>query len=330
MENRVAIDEKMKISNYFPPFFSVLLPELGRPKYLNKCIDSILEHADMPVEIIVHDDGSGEEKQREIASWRNKISTLILNHGHNTGLARSFNRCRAMASSPYLLGFNTDTYMTSPFLAKMKAALDLPYVGIVNVTPNIGEEGPGVHVTSDGTKVALAHIMGACHAFGTRAELWDSLSLWNENVQTTSSDVGCMGKLFGAGYFSVRVEGTVYNEMWTNDGRINIPGTNEAYVSAADFTRDDINVPPIFKINKEVHASLCRKRWEAIYDGVNQYLRKDSHFSSWHNTNFIVQENNKLFRKGDPTNIDWKFAETYGHARWKDRIVSDFNLERRK
>ncbi len=325
MEDRAAIDKKMLISNYFPDFFSVLLPELGRPQYLRKCIDSIHEYADMPVEIIVHDDGSGEENQREILKMRDKISTLILNHGHNTGLARSFNRCRAMASSPYLLGFNTDTYLTSSFLKAMKTALDLPYVGMVNAVPHL-EEGPGVHVTSDGFKIALATQMGACHTFATRAAIWDELGLWNENVQTTSSDVGCMGKLFGGGYFSVRVEGTIYNEMWLNDGKINTPGTNHDYITSADFTRDDTNVPQIFKMDQEEHARRCRERWEKIYLGVNEYLRENSHFPSWHNTNFREQECDKLFRNGDATDIDWEFAKTYGHDKWKDRIIEDFNL----
>jgi glycosyltransferase involved in cell wall biosynthesis len=329
MEDRAAIDKTMAIANYFPDFFSVLLPELGRPHYLRKCIDSIHEHADMPIEVIVHDDGSGEENQKEIMSMRDKISTIVLNNGHNTGLARSFNRCRAMASSPYLLGFNTDTYVTSSFLKKMKTALDLPYVGIVNPVPEISDDGPGVYVASDGTRIELCSRMGNCHTFGMRAEVWDELNVWNENVQTTSSDVGCMGRLFGAGYFSVRVEGTIYNEMWLNDGKINTGETNTEYISSADFTRNDINVPPIFKLPEDqpTHTKLCTNRWSDIYSSINNPLRRNPNFASWHNTNFIIQESGKLFKNGSILDIDWDFAETYGHARWKDRIISDFNLK---
>lgn len=325
MEDRVAINEQMKIQRYFPDFFSVLLPELGRPKYLRKCLEYLHEYADMPIEVIVHEDGGGPQKQQEIASWRDMISTLILNHGYNTGLARSFNRCRAMASSPYLFGFNTDTYMTSPFLKNVKAALALPYVGIVNIIPFINE-GPGVHITPEGVKMVLLTKMGHCQAFGIRAEVWDELGGWNEYVQTTSSDVGFVGNLFGAGYFAVQVEGTTYNEMWLNDGKINIQGANSEYISAADFTRDDMNVPHIFKMQPGVHSRQCRQRWEAIYLGVNRYLRENSHFASWHNANFIVQECGKLFRNNTVENIDWEFAKTYGHDKWKDRIIEDFNL----
>ncbi len=325
MEDCKSLNEPLKIHKYFPDFFSVLLPELGRPVYLDKCLDSIHTHADLPVEIIVHDDGSGPVCQAELARWRNRISTLVLNHGHNMGLARSFNRCRQMSSSPYLIGFNTDTYMTSPFLANMKAALDLPYVGIVNVVPSLGE-GPGVHVTAGGVKVALAVDMGACHAFGIRSEVWDELGGWDEHVQTTSSDVGFMGNAFGAGYFSVRVEGTVFNEMWENDGKINTPAANEDYISCTHACRDDINVPPIFKIPKLQHDRCCRQRWEAIYARVNTPRLTDPNWKSWYGNGFLRDETVKLFRESNPLDIDWEFAKTYGHARWRDRIIADFNL----
>jgi len=326
MEDRGAVDESLKIHKHFPDFFSVLLPELGRPQYLEKCLDSIHKYADMPVEIIVHDDGSGQAKQEKIVAWRDKISTLILNHGHNTGLSRSFNRCRAMASSPYLVGFNTDTYMTSPFLSNMKAALDLPYVGMVNVVESLGE-GPGVHVTAEGVKVGLSVIMGEFHACGIRAEVWDEIGGWNEQVPTNASDLGAISNIFAAGYFSVRVEGTVYNEMWNNNGKVNIAERNKDYVDSWVYARDDANVPRIFGIDDCDHTVLCRKRWMQIYAGVNEYLRKSPHYGSWYNPKFVTRERNKLFRNGKtPHNIDREFAKTYGHDKWKDRIISDFNL----
>jgi glycosyltransferase involved in cell wall biosynthesis len=327
MEDRELINNSLKTEKHFPEFFSVLLPELGRPQYLTKCLDSIHKYADMPVEIIVHDDGSGAGKQQKIIAQRERISTLVLNHGHNMGLARSFNRCRAMATSPYLLGFNTDTYMTSPFLRNMKTALDLPYVGVVNVVePGALVAGPGTHITPDGIKIRLSPFMGNCHAFGARAEVWDEIGGWNEYVQTTASDVGYMGYTFGAGYFSVRVEGTVINEMWSDNGVVNTRESNEDYVSAAEFTRDDINVPPIFGIEKATHDLLCRSRWLKIYDGVNKPRLQDLLFPSWHNTNFVIQECRKLFRNANVEDIDWDFAKTYGHDKWKDQIINDFNL----
>jgi hypothetical protein len=139
--------------------------------------------------------------------------------------------------------------------------------------------------------------------------------------------VGTPGNIFGAGYFSVKVEGTVYNEMWNNNGKVNIAGRNKDYVNSWIDARDDVNAPRIFGIDDDDHQILCRRRRMQIYAGVNKYLKKNPHYGSWHNSRFITRERDKLFRNGNtPHNIDWEFAKTYGHDKWKDRIISDFNL----
>ena len=146
-------------------------------------------------------------------------------------------------------------------------------------------------------------------------------------MPTNASDLGAISNIFGAGYFSVRVEGTVYNEMWNNNGKVNIAGHNEDYVNSWVDARDDVNVPRIFGIDDCDHQALCRRRWLQIYAGVNKDVQKNPHHGSWHNSRFIVREIKKLFRNGKtPHNIDWEFAKIYGHDKWKDRIISDFNL----
>ena len=330
LQDRTEINKSLSIDRFFPPFFSVLLPELGRPQYLKECVESIHKFADLPVEIIVHDDGSGDAKQRQILDQLgDKVSTLVLNRGYNTGLARSFNRCRAMASSKYLIGFNTDTYMTTSFLQKMKTALDLPYVGIVNVVRSLGE-GRGVYTTPDGTKVGLLPGTGTFHCAGVRAEVWDAAGGWDENVQTTSSDVGFMGTIFGMGLFAAAVEGTVVNEMWyrsadglSNDSNLGLSG-NPAYISAADFTRGDNNLPPVFGWNPHMQDRICEIRREEIWRGVNLFIQQEQYYPFWYNNNYQCQQVNKMFLPGG--GIDWVAAETHGHARWKDRIIQDFNL----
>jgi hypothetical protein len=278
------------------------------------------------VEIIVHEDGGPQDKQQQVVDYRDRISTLILNHGHNVGLARSWNRCRAMASSSYLMGNTTDTYLTSSFLFDMKAALDLPYVGIVNVVQSVGEEGPGVHVTAGGTKIGLSKTPGSVQPFAIRAEVWDEVGGWNTEVQTTSSDGGFVGSVFGAGYFSVKVEGTVINEMWAHDGKTNTGEGNSDYIESCRFAHGDVNVPPIFKLPEKEYENTCRKRWEDIYAGINGPRLAPEPWESWYNMEFISQEARKLFGHAGVQDIDWEFAKTYGHDRWKDRIMEDFNL----
>lgn|SRR5574338_171286 len=326
LQDRTEVNKSLDIDKFFPPFFSVLLPELARPQYLRECLNSLWRYADMPIETIVHEDGGGKDKQRIIfEELRPQISTIVFNNGFNAGLGRAFNRCRAMASSKYLLGFNTDTYMTSPFLKRIKTALDLPYVGVVNVVKEI-QEGPGVYVAPDGTKIQLMEGMGNFHCAGMRTEVWDAAGGWDENVQTTASDVGFLGSVFGLGLFGVLIEGTVVNEMWTRtpDGLINDMGTNHSYVACSDFTRGDNNVPPIFGIPQHFHDQACEIRRDRIWHGVNDFILSDKKFPFWYNSAFQIDFFNRMFLPN--RQVDWEVAKTFGHDRWRDSIVRDFHL----
>lgn len=328
LADRTEIEKSLSIENYFPPFFSVLLPELGRPHYLKKCLDSIISKADMPVEIIVHDDASDDEKQGIIFNeLKHQISTLIFNTSWNVGLGMAMNRCRSMASSDYMLAMNTDLQWTSSFLKNMKAALDLPYVGIVNVVPSINP-GTGVHITSNGIKISLIQGIGSTTLLGIRRNVWDEVGGWGEKVQTTASDGGFVGNVFGRGYFVVAVEGTYINEMWKTspDGKGNIGEANPDYVSAARFTRHDNNVPKLFGMPTAKHFDACNKRREDIWHLLNDEIAKDMFYRTWYNSHFACNQSASMFNGGGIGGIDWDFVKRYGHDQWKDRIIKDFNL----
>jgi glycosyltransferase involved in cell wall biosynthesis len=324
--DRTELNKKLNIDHFFPPYFSILLPELGRPQYAIKCVDSIHNYADMPVEIVLHDDGSSRESQKILFdSLKDKVSTMIFNLGGNAGLAKAMNRCKDASSSEYLLEFNTDTYMTSSFLKNMKAALDLPYVGVVNVTPRIAD-GPGVYISPGGSKVALTRGSGTTLHIGIRRNVYEEAGNWDENVQTTASDTGFVGSVFGKGYFSVMVEGTIFNEMWlpSIDGKGNSGEPNPSYVSAARFTDHDNNPPIMFGLDKGTYDLLRHRRREDIWRGVNDANQREKMYPQWYNGIFFSDQLEKLYPRDKP--IDWKFGEKYGHSKWKDQITRDFNL----
>jgi hypothetical protein len=327
IHDRTELNKKLSIDSFFPPFFSVLVTSLGRPQYATECVRHIHDHADMPVEIIMHDDGSGKENQHKlIDSLGDGVSTFVLNMGFNTGLSRSFNRTRMMASSGYLLGIQDDVYITSSFLRSMKDVLDLPYVGIVNAVHGIGD-GPGTCITKNGHKASIARSFGCTHCFGIRREVWDEVGGWDENVQTTASDVGFCGSLFGKGYFVASVVGTTTNEMWPKspDGKVNIGGTNPEYRDCCSFCRNDNNVPLIFGYgHKNAHRDYCEARRSAIWEGVNVAQNKEKLFPQWYNGNFQCDQASRMYP--EDKFIDWEFAKTYGHDKWRDQITKDFNL----
>jgi hypothetical protein len=167
--------------------------------------------------------------------------------------------------------------------------------------------------------------MGTCHCFGIKSEKWDEVGGWDENVQTTSSDVGFVGSMFGHGYFTLLVEGTTTNEMWpvSEDGKTNIGGTNPDYVDSTIATRGDNNTPPIFKMNQEGHRARCENRRCDIWRGVNDAQNADPLYPQWYNGKFHCDQIPKLYKdKG----VDWEFAKEYGHDKWRDLIQEHFGI----
>lgn len=333
--DRSELNKKLTIENFFPPFFSVLLPELGRPEYLKSCIKHLMHYADMPFETIVHDDGSGSGKQKKLLEEvGGNASILILNTGRNIGLATSMQRCRKMASSRYLLKMDTDIYITSGVMKNIKQALDLPYCGIVNLERSIpGKRGDkGLYIAPNGTKIKLQTSPSITSLiFGCRSDVWDDAGGWDENVQSTASDVGFLGNIFGMGQFSLSVEGTFLNESYlTDDGIISNSVANPDYVSSARFSAGEFSAPTIHKFDPVAHRELSRRRSEAIWHGVNdtrlECMKTGEIDNSWYSSTFYSQEASKLFPSTNV--IDWNYAREHGHDKWKEQIIRDFNLEK--
>jgi hypothetical protein len=63
----------------------------------------------------------------------------------------------------------------------------------------------------------------------------------------------------------------------------------------------------------------------AIWERVNIPTNKDPLYPHWYGPAFTRSQIVSLF----PTNkgINWEFAKTYGHDKWKDMVIKDFNLE---
>jgi glycosyltransferase involved in cell wall biosynthesis len=78
------------------PKVSVILPVYNGQKYLPAAIDSILWQDFRNFELLVIDDGSGDDSRDIVRSYDDKRIKLIINE-RNLGLAIALNRGLAMA-----------------------------------------------------------------------------------------------------------------------------------------------------------------------------------------------------------------------------------------
>lgn len=100
----------------------------NRPEFLHRAITGAIAGADRPIEIIVHDDGSTDERvvpllrQMQVAG---QISTLILNPpGHNEGQGIALNRMFRLATGRTIFKLDQDVTFNPGWLADAMEILD--------------------------------------------------------------------------------------------------------------------------------------------------------------------------------------------------------------
>jgi len=287
-------------------YMSVIVPYFCRPEYLRRLIASVHKWADMPFEILVHDDGSTDKSQNDIFTELDKVSTLILDTGPPLGLAASINRLVKLSSSDYILMMNADCMIARPCLAELVETLSHPYIGAVTFE-------------CSGTKkpfYILAGIGAGCvSAF--RREVWEQIGGWNEYMHSPAADISFASRVIRAGYFvgTLRCPRPFVNMSLEEKGNSDttIGTKNEGF---------DNSYPKLFNTglnmgdeNRERAGAICSKASEHYTDP-----EKEANVWYWHNVmKDIVGDCNVSGKE-----FHWDKADKYGHSRWRNIIEEEY------
>lgn len=100
-----------------------------RPAFLAEALKTLTAHADYPLEVIVHDDGSKNPEVREVllrALDEGRVSHLILNPpGHNEGQGIALNRMFHMAKGDPIIKIDQDLIFAPGWLATCQQLIDV-------------------------------------------------------------------------------------------------------------------------------------------------------------------------------------------------------------
>ncbi len=102
---------------------SVIVPIYKVEKYLNKCIDSIINQTYKNLEIILVDDGSPDNCPQMCDEYVKKDSRIKVIHKKNGGLSDARNRGLQIATGEYIYFIDSDDWIYSEALEKMLQAL---------------------------------------------------------------------------------------------------------------------------------------------------------------------------------------------------------------
>lgn len=299
-------------------FISIVVTSFFRPFYLKRCLESIREYADMPCEIIVHDDGSAPHLRDEIYKLCSEYaSTLICNLGRNMGLNVSANRMVSIAQSDFILFMNDDCYFTQPGLQQIAKTLKKPMIGFVSPTNPSMKDG---YYLGDNTYIVPGHLGGG-HAVAFRKEVWEEVGGWCEHNTTGQSDNVFLLKIIRNGYF----KGFMSNGPFLDYIHPNSTG----YVESFSFTNgNDCSYPRLEHMSVEQQQVLAHKRREFCQwwvDGERSITNRETFdnrsnptaglndFGYWDNYLKSIISINGTF--------NWDLAQQHGQNKWKALLV---------
>ena len=299
-------------------FFSIVIMSFsppgaeGRQEYIVELLKSIHQYADMPFEIILHDDASTTEARQNLFKYQEAVSTLIFNTGTNMGFSASANKVVSLANSNYILFLNDDTLFTRPFLKDLKEVLDIPYIG--GATPPrvmLDEEVDGCWVQHGRHKLHLGSNPKAPGHFAFHKDRWLETGGFPQ-VYSNGGDISWLYTLLRRGYFNaVFHQGDRPNSVRNIDKERNFIQTSGARVEY------DQAYPHIFGVPDDwlKHQSILRKNRRYL-DSHNQYLEPFGihNIASWQKYFEDARVNGRF---------DWEKISQWGQNKWRALVDKD-------
>ncbi|KKN39030.1 hypothetical protein LCGC14_0747540 [marine sediment metagenome] len=307
-------------------FCSVALVSHNRPHRLRPLIDSIHEHADMPFELVVSEDGGMQWQNCDFAQeLRAKTSHLSINFGRNKGLHVNANNAVSMTRGKNVFLLYDDVLITEPFMRKACDILDqAPYVGVMylgqgmqSLTDPEHTTGPGIiHCrTSTGNDFSIHCALGGSWASAFRKSYWLEVGGYTED--SGFGDIPFINKGWERGYFSVIPGGTAVavdtdkdHEAKTHDSSL---------LPEKGVTNGCCNYPRIFNLNEGVNLDRISKQRDVACFRRQEELRYAAPFSEW---TWGDWHDEYMCKAWNGSEMNWEVLERF-HSRFLEQVKRD-------
>jgi len=251
------------------PLLSIIIPQYNGAHYLPPCFEALRAQTYPHLEIILVDNGSGDDSVS--LTRRDYPEVTVLELGQNLGLTGAINRGIARARGDIIIPLNNDTEAAPPWAAALVEALRRhPEAGIAaskmllfnqrdtlhSAGDSFGHDGipinRGVWQKDEGQFDGDTYIFGGCGgAVAYRRAMLDDIGLFDEELFMYMEDVDLNWRAQLAGYRTVFApQAVVYHHLSATGG-----GVIASYYTGRNT---------ILMLAKDLPASIFRRHWPAI------------------------------------------------------------------
>lgn len=106
--------------------FSVLIPAYNASKYIERCLDSLINQTFQDFEIIVIDDGSIDDTLSKLEYYQSKDERIRVYHHNNHGVAYTRNCLLDYAKGEWVAFVDADDYVEKDYLYRFNTVISSP------------------------------------------------------------------------------------------------------------------------------------------------------------------------------------------------------------
>jgi lipopolysaccharide biosynthesis glycosyltransferase len=306
------------------PKISIIIPVYNAEKYLNKCIDSIINQTLKEIEILCVNDGSTDSSLDILKEYQKKDSRLKVFTQENSGPARARNVGLENATGKYIMFCDSDDWYELTMCEEMHGRIEKENVDVVMCNTNmIGiQYGNYTFPIERGKYVIDDNIK-----FSINVWLWNKIfrkSIIDKYKISFIDGYKCDDNLFVYEYFAVAsnlfcLDKNIYNHIYNecsimgsyHSDKVQLKDVLD-HVEILIFFYNFLIDNKLFKSNTVFFCRLCEKEisyaffnvgiaWEKAFFDKVFLLSQKSKIQDWHDTalNIFFQNINSKNYKND-------------------------------
>lgn len=231
------------------PLISIIVPIYNVEKYLNQCIDSIINQTYINLEIILVDDGSPDNCGQICDDYKLKDDRIVVVHQKNMGLSGARNSGLRIAKGDYIAFVDSDDWIGERMYEVMlnlllKHDLDIIECGANDTNKDIEYKNINYNVIVENSWEALERIIkttsfSVWRRLYKRENIKDSVFVLNKTSEDVYYMVDNIPKINKLGYYKFPFYNYRSNPESITRSTYNLTRLNDA-ISAALYLKHEI------------------------------------------------------------------------------------------